>query len=130
MHRLRNCFSQLILPRTSGLLLMKPPDCFEDSPAQTSLAILCICCRPCRERMMTVLAIVDHSAGSRAAHDHSSSSSSSAASCDDTRQCGVQAQLFETFLEEDVSVAQLAAYMCAAGLLRHWAAATGLPLPS
>lgn len=127
MHR-QLCFSQPILPHITGLVLMKPPDCFEDCTAQTRLAILCIRCRPCRERMMTVLAIVEHSAGSRAAHDHSSSSAAGA--CGGAPQCGGQAQLFETFQEEDVSVAQLAAYLCAAGLLQHWAAATGLPPPS
>lgn len=145
MHR-RHCVSQLISPHTPCLLLMEPPDCFGDNTTQTNRTILCIRCRPCRERMMTVLAVVNHSAGSSAAHNHSSSSmagacpggagpgagngSCTAGACGGTRHCGGQAQLFDTFLEEDVNVAQLAAYLCAAGLLQHWAAATGLPPPS
>lgn len=56
---------------------------------------------------------------------------STACACRCMRQCDGQApQLFASFKEEDVDVAQLAARLRAAGLMQHWGAATGLPPPS
>ncbi len=86
---------------------------------------------------MTVLALIDCSAESCTAGQACDSGGlasgcccSPACACGSACRCNQSSRLFATFEEEDVSVAQLAAHLRTAGLLQHWADATGLPLPS
>ncbi|KAI7837367.1 hypothetical protein COHA_008806 [Chlorella ohadii] len=84
--------------------------------------------RPCRERMMTVLALGDCRAESCTAWQ-ACGHGGLASACGSACRSDQNSRLFAAFEEEDVSVAQLAAHLQTAGLLQHWADATGLPPP-
>lgn len=80
----------------------------------TPAADVALVCRPCRERMLTVVA-----------HESAAASSPAAGSGGSDDAGSVFAGQFRE--EAQMGLPHLAALLRAAGLERHWAAATGLP---
>ena len=123
--------SRCFLPRPCGSdagaqlmsslrLALPPPPC---APAS----------RPCRERMMRVLAAEarprpDRSATAAAADGciPSSGGAGGSSSSSSSSDCG---PVFADFQAVELSVPELAVLLRAAGLAEHWGAATGLPGP-
>lgn len=50
--------------------------------------------------------------------------------CSQSRETGRLMELYSEFKEEELDARALAAQLQTAGLMQHWAAATGLPPPS
>lgn len=80
--------------------------------------------RPCRERMLNVVA---HEAAAAAAASSPSSSGGGTDGLDGSSSAGAGVFAGQFREEPQLGLPQLAALLRGAGLERHWAAATGLP---